>query len=207
MTKSRRATDQAFIAADIRVVLGTKLDVLLRPKVVILLARRVAMNKKSVFQSSGLTVALLVVFVPGRVIAAEIKPAAPARLVALRAIDALYYQADPEKAAPFFADGATQGNIRSPDSALEYIRKNQIALPQEGITLKEIVFFTEKDLDRMAKRFPDSIWKRSREPMKDALGCLAAFEVKTPRSTGVALGIMVLKLQKDEYKIVHIDDN
>lgn len=163
------------------------------------------------FKNSGLTIGLLVVLTAKCVVAAEIKPAVPARAVALRVINALYFEGDIEKAVQYFAEDATQGNIRDPGSAVEYIRKQQfplLSLPEEVVvTLKEIVFFTEKDLDRMSKRYPDRIWGRTREPMKDGLGCLVVFEVKTPQKTVIALVVNVLKERKGEYKIVHTDDN
>ncbi len=160
------------------------------------------------FKNSGLTIGLLVVLTAKCLVAAEIKPAVPARAVALRVIDALYFEGDVEKAVQYYAEDATQGNIRDPGSAVEYIGKQQLPLPlPEYVTLKEIVFFTEKDLDRVSKRYPDRIWGRTREPMKDGLGCLVVFEVKTPQKTGIALVVNVLKERKGEYKIVHTDDN
>ena len=159
------------------------------------------------FKNSGLLIVLFVVVSARCIVAAEIKPAVPARVVALRFIDAFYFEGDVEKALQYYAEDATQGNIRDPGSAIEYIRKQQITLPHEGITLNEIVFFTEKDLDRVSKRYPDRIWGRTREPMKDGLGCLVVFEVKTPQKTGIALVVSVLKERKGEYKIVHTDDN
>ncbi len=111
------------------------------------------------FKNSGLSIGLLVALTARCLVAAEIKPAVPARVIALRAIEALYFEADVEKAVQYFAEDATQGNIRDPSPAIEYVRKQNGTLPQEGVTLKEIVFFTEKDLDRMSKRYPDRIWK------------------------------------------------
>ncbi len=158
------------------------------------------------FKNSGLTIGLLVVLTAKCVVAAEIKPAVPARVVALRVINALSLEGDVEKALQYYAEDATQGNIGDPGSAVEYIRKQQFPLP-ESVTLKEIVFLTKKDLDRMSKRYPDPIWGRTREPMKDGLGCLVVFEVKTPQTTGIALVVNVLKERKGESKIVHTDDN
>ena len=161
--------------------------------------------------NGGLRIGLLVVVVVvvvGCLVAAQIKPAVPARAVALRVIDALYIEGNVEKAIQYHAEDATQGNILDPGSAVEYIRKQQVPPPPEFVTLKEIVFFTEKDLDRMSKRYRDKIWKRMREPMKGGLGCLVVFEVKTPqKKTGIALVVNVLKKRKGEYKIVHTDDN
>ena len=156
---------------------------------------------------SGLSIGLLVVVSARCLVAAEIKPAVSARAVALRVINFLYFEGDVEKAVQNYAEDATYGNIRDPSSAVEYIRKQQITLPHEGITLKEIVFFTEKDLDRVSKRYPDRIWNRTREPMRGGLGFLVVFEVKTPQETGIALVVSVLKKRKGEYKIVHTDDN
>ena len=158
------------------------------------------------FKNSGLMIGLLVVLTTRCLVAAELKPAVPARVVALRVINALYLEGDVEKAVQYHAEDATQGDIRDPGSAVEYIGKQQLPLP-ESVTLKEIVFFTEKNLDRMSKRYPDRIWGRTREPMKDGLGCLVVFEVKTPQKTGIALVVNVLKERKGEYKIVHTDDN
>jgi len=159
------------------------------------------------FKNSGLSIGLLVALTARCLVAAEIKPAVPARVIALRAIEALYFEADVEKAVQYFAEDATQGNIRDPSPAIEYVRKQHGTLPQEGVTLKEIVFFTEKDLDRMSKRYPDRIWKRTQEPVMGGLGCLVVFEVKMPQKTGIALVVNVLKERKGEYKIVHTDDN
>jgi len=101
-----------------------------------------------------LRIGLLVVGVVGCLVTAEIKPAVPARAVALRVIDGLFLEGDVEKAVQYHAEDATQGNILDPGSAVEYIRKEQLPLP-EFVTLKEIVVFSGKDLDRMSKRYPD----------------------------------------------------
>ncbi len=138
---------------------------------------------------------LLVVVSARCIVAAEDKPAVAARSVALRVVDALYYGGDIEKAVPYYAKDATHGNIGIPEPAIEYLRKHKADFPppKDIVTLKEIVFFREKDLDRISNRYPDTLWRRMQESMKGGLGCLVVFEVKTPEKTGIALVVKFLK--------------
>lgn len=129
------------------------------------------------------------------------------RAVALRAVDALLLEGDLDKGFQYFAEDAKQKN-EGPGSAIEAIKKENLPLPEEFVTLKEIVFFTEKDIDRMSVNHPNDMWERVREPVKGGLGCLATLEVKTaPNETISALFVFVLQERAGQYKIVYTDDN
>ena len=158
------------------------------------------------FKNSGLGIGLLAVAASGCFAAPGIEPAVPARAAALRVIDALYLEGDVQKALQYYDTDATHC-YDGPGSAVRYMRKKQLPPPKEVASLKEIVFFTERDLDRMSKRYPDLIWKRIRVPMKGGLGCVVVFEVKMRKKTIIALVLSVLKERQGKYKIVHTDDN
>jgi len=121
------------------------------------------------------------------------------------AISAVWHQRDPQAIARFF-DKDAERKTKGKGSALASLRQQ----PQDvldKISVTETTFFTQGDVEKLSKRFPDDMWRADRVPahLGDSLGCLCVFEIK---GTGkIGLWAMVLKKVEGDYRIVYIDDN
>jgi len=128
-----------------------------------------------------------------------------AKVFVSEALSAVWQQRDPQAMARFF-DKDAERKTNGKGSALASLRQE----PQDTlhkITVAETIFFSQDDVEKLSKRFPDDMWKVDRVPghLGNLLACLCVMEMKG--SDRVGLWVMVVKKVEGEYKIVYIDDN
>ncbi len=136
-----------------------------------------------------------------------------AKAIALQAISVLYLQPDAARAAKFIHDEAVwkdhgAGSLRKNISDIKKLE----GTVDEKLSVREILFFSKKDIPSLRKRFPyqDGMWTENRIPahLSDALGCLCVYRVRGNNDPAdVGLGVLVLKRIGYEWKIVYADDN
>ena len=136
------------------------------------------------------------------------------KAVALNAVASLFIDHDFDAFKSYVSDNAIQGD-RDPGSAITKIDK-QRPEKMKVIDLSQVIFFRARDIDRLAKLYPDDLWTRVDKHIGENQGVLVKLALTgeladSARAAGkdpndIAMMTFVINSQPKP-KIVHIDDN
>ena len=73
------------------------------------------------------------------------------------------------------------------------------------VDLENIVFFQQKDLEKLKQNYPDDLWQRVSHRMQQELGCLVVVGMEGTEQKGMLL--MLLEQQDGSARVVYTDDN
>jgi len=134
----------------------------------------------------------------------------PARVVAVKAVCAMFLEPDADALAPLVDKNAEYGAGKGLN-VVDEVRREGLEGARR-LSVKEIIFFGKQDVRDLVKRFPvNSLWNEHRalRRMDNAIGCLVVSEPlsKDPNDIEYDLHLLVVKQVQGEYKVVYFDDD